>query len=281
MGGGDGGGDRSALNYQIEEQNRKEQLRRAFNRQFGTADESLAPTAEQFTTKRLAGTQPTYTTYAGEHGAEQVPTGGYENLYEDVVDQPGLDKAKEAWRGAGGDPVAAAARAQLAGEEATLEGSTRDYYTEQMRRATERAERLNRFRLADMGQMGSSVQADTEGELALDKAEGGTRLQSEVSRAVQNLRDQREAERAQGISLINQGAGENAIASVGEGLRNAFRRADAAQKTDITSGLFSDVLAQYTPPGLTGTLNPALLNRVRSFRPTEPKSGGRTTPTAF
>lgn len=280
MGGGDGGGGgNSSLDYQISEQKHKEDLRRAFNRQFGTADESLAPKAEQFTTKRLAGTRPTYTTFAGERGAELQPTGGYEDVYEDVVDQPGLDAAKEAWRGAGGDPVAAGARAQLANEEATLEGSSRDYYTEQMRRATERAARMNRFRLADLGQTGSSVQADSEGELRLDAAEGGERMQSEVSRAVQNLRDQREAERAQGNALISQGAGENAIASVGEGLRNAFRRAESAQKTDITSGLFSDAFAQYTPPGLSLGLNPATLNRLKTFRPTTPKSGGNITST--
>lgn len=254
MGGDSGGGGEGAiLQSQKAEEARKNALRSKLNSFYGIDAPYTAPDTNKFTT--------------------------YDENGMPYLDSEAYEKADAAARL--GDPVAASAREQLEKEEADLEKSNRDYYTEDLEHSFKKAGRQNRFALADRGLLGGSAQIDSEGELDRDNVRGAGRIEDEVRNAVAALSSGREQERLNATQLINSGAGESVISGAQAGLARAFQNAAAQRKADITSDLFSTA-ADNVAIGQNVALNQAQLNAyrnaMRSFY-NAPESRGSITPT--
>src|SRR5579885_2555908 len=140
MGGDGGGSDTSVLDAQKAEDARKAGLRQKLNEMFGIdAPKGPAPTPDQFRA-------PATTALDGE-STVSVPG---------AVDDAAYKAALDSYNASGTDPVAQAARDQMAKEEQDLADSTRSYYTEDLGHTYAGAKRRNTFALADRGLLGGS-----------------------------------------------------------------------------------------------------------------------------
>jgi len=173
---------------------------------------------------------------------------------------------------------AAAAREQLASEEREISGANRDYYSDQLKRASEAAARRNRFALADRGLLRGSVDIDTGREHRRATTEGAVRVEDEVRAALAALRSQRETERANSVQLIQSGVGEDAVLSAAAGRDRALENVRSRQKADITSDLFSvgadNALLARDPNALAVD---RYRQRLSTYYPTSTRTSGRQT----
>lgn len=181
-----------------------------------------------------------------------------------------------------GDTVAAAARQQMSGEGTRLSDATRAYYTDQLGRAYEKAERGTRFKLARQGLLGSSEDSFQNSELRSDRDLGGTRIDEAVRRAVNDLTTQREGERLNAIQLVNSGAGDSAVSAAQAGLKNTLDAANSAQRADIFNDLFAGG-ANAIATGNAANNEAAFLaryqNGLTSFFPATKTTSGKVYPT--
>lgn len=238
--GGDPGVDTSVLDHQRGEEERKSALRSKLSSLYGIDSPVALPDKEKF---RTGGTGAPILTYDASGRDYQIDPNepmygtkpGGSPIYDEDAYGAAVAKAQEA-----GDPVAKAARSQMAEEEDKLAKGSRDYYEEDLAHTFGKAERANRFALADRGLLGGSAQIDTERELDRDNALGATRLEDEVRAAVAGLRSGREQERLNATSLINSGAGEEAVAGAKSGLSRAFDNASSLRKANIAGDLFQN-----------------------------------------
>lgn len=182
--------------------------------------------------------------------------------------------------GIGDDAGAQAAQAQLEGEATKLGDATRAYYTDQLGRDYEKAERNNRFKLARTGQMGGSEQVFQQGELASDRDLGATRVDEAVRRAIASLKTSREQERLSSINLVNSGAGDSAVTAAQTGLRNSLDNVSNQSKAELFSDLFSvgaDSLARSNAADQQAALAARYRDRLGAFFPPTSTSSGRVT----
>lgn len=210
--------------------------------------------------------------FAERQQAEEARKGGLRKRINSLY---GLDD--------GEDPATAeAARKQLTAEEEKLAGSTRGFYAEDLKHTYDRAKRSNTFALADRGLLGGSAQLDTEGELNRDNTLGATRLEDEVRSAVAALKGQREGERLNATSLVNAGAGEDAIAGAQAGLSRALENASATRKASIAGDLFT-AGADSVAAGQNAAVGPLALqqyrNSLKTFFGNNGGGSGRVTAT--
>lgn len=244
MGGGGEGGDGGVGERLQSEEARKRGLRNRISQLYGyDADKGPAPTREKFTSKKMVTPSTEGLTLQSDEGGQNwvdaqgriVDLGA--PVERDVFDEEGYNKALGDYNAA--DDVAAAARGELQSEEDKLAGSTRDFYGEDLKHTYDRAKRNNTFALADRGLLGGTAQVDTERELNRDNTLGATRLEDEVRAAVASLKGQREGERLNALSLVNSGAGEEAVSGAKAGLSRAIQNASATRKASIASDLFT------------------------------------------
>lgn len=179
------------------------------------------------------------------------------------------------------DQTAADARTAMDAENTQLGGATRSYYTDQLKRQYDIAERNQRFQLARQGLLGGSPESDTQAEISSARDLGATRVDDAVTQAITGLKTQREQERLNAINLVNAGGGESAVSAAQAGLRNAFASRASASKADLFGDLFA-TSAQGIADARTNQANLAFLNNLRnspglsSFF-AQPASGGRVT----
>lgn len=172
------------------------------------------------------------------------------------------------------DTVSKDAQAQLDTEEKTLSDANRGFYSEDLQHTYDRAKRKNTFALADRGLLGGKAQIDTEAELNRDNTMGATRIEDEVRAAVAALKGQREGERLNAMSLVNSGAGEDAIAGAQAGLTRALDNASATRKASIAGDLFATGANSVAPSSNTDVLAmQRYQNQLKTFFGT---SGGNT-----
>lgn len=161
------------------------------------------------------------------------------------------DQASAAWSSASGhlpgvlgtrqvdDPVAGEASTQMGKEQQDIAGATRGYYTDDLSRGYQKAERSTRFRLARQGLLGGSADADLQAEVTSDRDLGATRIDDAVRRSVSGLKTQREQERLNAVNLINSGSGDAAVTAAQKGLENSLENARSADKANLFGDLFS------------------------------------------
>lgn len=177
-----------------------------------------------------------------------------------------------------GDSTAAA---QLKAEDDQVSQATSDYYGDQLSRTAAAAERNNRFNLARSGQMGGSVDVDSNTELQTDKNLGATRIDQAARGAAASLQAQRENERLQSIGLVNAGAGDQAVQSASAGLRDSLANAQNQQRSDLTGDLFTGFNDNYALSNANAANSAALARYQQSlgaFFPTK-STGGQVTAT--
>lgn len=175
------------------------------------------------------------------------------------------------------------ARVQLEGENTKLADATRSYYTDQLGKTFEKAERGTRFKLARQGLLGSSEDVAQQGQVTSDRDLGATRIDEAVRRAVAQLTGQREQERLSAVNLVNSGAGDSAVSAAQAGIRNSLANATNAQKQDIFSDLFAnsaDALASRNAADREAALLGRYRDRLTSFFPSSSTTSGRVTPSA-
>lgn len=242
-----GGGDGGSGSNQAEEEARKAALRRQIDSFYGYSD--AGPT-------------------------QAVPEGMLGKIVSKIqADNPQPPDATDA--------TAAEARTAMEAENTKLGGATRSYYTDQLKRQYDIAERNQRFQLARQGLLGGSPESDTQAEISSARDLGATRVDDAVTQAVTGLKTQREQERLNAINLVNAGGGESAVSAAQAGLRNAFASRASAQKADLFGDLFA-TSAQGIADARTNQANLAFLNNLRnspglsSFF-AQPASGGRVT----
>lgn len=181
------------------------------------------------------------------------------------------------------DPEDVAARSQLESEKTKLGDATRAYYTDQLGRDYQKAERSTRFKLARQGLAGGSEDIFQQGEVNSDRDLGATRVDEAVRRAIGDLETQREQERLSATNLVNSGAGDSAVSAAQAGLRNSLNNVSNQQKTDLFSDLFSGAADAGVASNMSAQ-QAALLGRYRdrlsTFFPTSGTSSGRVTPTS-
>lgn len=129
----------------------------------------------------------------------------------------------------------------IAAEEADLTGALSSYYGDELKRNYERTERENRFNAADRGQIGGSVYAESLAELEEGNRRGGMEIGDAVQRAVNNMRQNRDALKTQGYSMIEAGIGEDAVNSAASQMRGQLDNAKSAGKEQLFTDIFSDV----------------------------------------
>ncbi|TAK84366.1 MAG: hypothetical protein EPO20_14865 [Betaproteobacteria bacterium] len=182
--------------------------------------------------------------------------------------------------GMGDDPEAQAAKARMTGEEAELAKANRGFYTDELGRQYQTAERGLRFKLARSGQLGGSEDVNQFSELRGNRDLGATRIDQAVAAAVNSLIGQREQERLNAINLVNAGSGEDAVTSANRGLQNALRGAQSQQRADLFSDLFrttaDTVNAAQSPEA---ALLARYKNQLSTYFP-QRQTAGRVTPTA-
>jgi hypothetical protein len=247
------GGDGGAGARQEEEEQRKSELRRRIDRLYGIDyAEPLMP---------------------------QAGGGGpIAKMLYSMADQ--VNPQVEA-RNAAAMSEAAAARAAMEAENTKLADATRGYYTDELGRNFEKAERGTRFKLARQGLLGGSEDVFQQGDVRQERDLGATRVDEAVRRAVANLTSQREQERLNAINLVNAGAGDSAVSAAQAGLRNSFENVSNEQKANLFSDLFANSADAMTANNLA--TNQALLaaryrDRLGAFFPARSTSSGRNTP---
>lgn len=177
-----------------------------------------------------------------------------------------------------GDPNASA---QMQADQKQVSDATSGYYGDQLSRSVAAAERNNRFNLARSGLSGGSQDANSNAEIQTDQALGATRIDQAARAAAASLASERENERLNADALVNAGAGTQAIQSAQQGLKNSLDNANAAQRTDLTSGLFSGFADNFAMNNVNSA-NAALLARQQqlgAFFPTK-SAGGTVTPSS-
>jgi hypothetical protein len=178
---------------------------------------------------------------------------------------------------------AKAAAEMMEGQGTDLSNATRGYYTEQLGKQYEEAERKTRFRLARQGLLGGSEDVFQQGELKSNRDLGATRVDDAVQRAVSAFKAQREQERLNAVNLVNSGAGDSAVTAAQTGLRNSLDNAKSAEKQNLFTDLFSNGANAVTVSNMADQ-QAALLGRYRdrvsSFFPATGSSSGRITPSA-
>jgi hypothetical protein len=170
-------------------------------------------------------------------------------------------------------------REQAARGRATkLAEATRSYYTDQLGRDYDKAERNNRFKLARSGQMGGSEQVFQQGELTSDRDLGATRVDEAVRRAVAQLKTSREQERLSAINLVNSGAGDSAVSAAQTGLRNSYANAESSEKRALFDDLFAGAAnsGAFTGQPQGGVLA-AYQSRLSPFFQQKTTTSGRLT----
>lgn len=274
-----GGGDGGAGARQEQEEARKTELRGRIDRLYGIEPKQRRGSAsgEPYTT--------TWTQMGDRWRGVRSDTG---EVVETVT--PGEHYSQAAFRPGGwrfvGDAggVAAAGRAQMEEESTGLAKATRGYYTDQLGKNYQDAERDTRFKLARQGLMGGSEDVFQQGEVKSDRDLGATRVDEAVRRAISNLTSQREQERLNAVNLVNAGAGESAVSAAQAGLHNSFENVASAQKADLFTDLFSGAADTATASNLAEA-QAAMLGRYRdrlsTFFPNRGNtSSGRVTPSA-
>lgn len=273
MGGdGGGGGDDGFAARQVAEEARKAGLRAKINQLYGIGDAGATSVdRSKFVIPAKAG-EMVLDPQNGEGGGYREHGGAPEGF-----DQPGYDAALAAARNSGNQVAA-----QMTGEEKRLADATRSFYAEDLKDNYDKAKRRNTFALADRGLLGGSAQVDTETDLKRGNTMGATRIQDEVAAAVNNLKNQREAERLNAVQLVNAGAGEDAVAGAQAGLSRAFENAAAQRKTSIAGDLFAggaDAVAGANSASLGPLAYQQYMQSLRRFSNPVSNVGGRTTPT--
>lgn len=178
------------------------------------------------------------------------------------------------------DPEVVAAKNQMQADDASVSDATRSYYSDQLSRSVAAAERNNRFNLARQGLSGGSQDIDSNKEIATDQALGATRIDTAARSASASLDAQRENERLGAQSLVNAGAGQQAVESAQRGLQSSLNTANNQQRTDLSSDLFTGFADNYAMNN-ANSANAALLaryqNSLGAFFPTK-STGGSVTP---
>jgi len=252
-----GGGDGGAGARQEEEERRKTALRARIDNLYGI------PTSgrHQITEQRNVDTGMT-----GEQG---------EPLYEM---RPLMREVPF------GDTAAAEEAKRAMEEEGTkLSGATRDYYTDQLGKNYQQAERGTRFKLARQGLLGGSEDVFQQGDVRQDRDLGATRVDEAVRRAIANLTSQREQERLNAVNLVNAGAGDSAVSAAQAGLRNSFENVASQQKANLFTDLFSNSADVVTADNLANNeaqLAARFRERLGAFFPSRSTTSGRVTPSA-
>lgn len=262
---GGGGSDNSFSERQDAEEARKTALRSKINRMYGYDAVDAAPTKKKF--------QTTPDVISSDDAGNVRQTPG-------MVDDDAFARAVEDYNKSGAE--AQVARDAMAKEEAELSAANRAFYSEDLKHSYDRAERNNRFALADRGLLGGSAQVDTEAELNRDNTLGATRLEDEVRNSISSLRGQREGERLNAMNLVNSGAGSDAVAGAQAGLSRALQNAAATRKASITSDLFAggaDSVAAGNDAGTNALALQRYQNQLKTFFGTSGGNTGRVTAT--
>jgi len=251
---GDGGGGLGS-NFEAEEA-RKGALRKRIDRMYGIdADRGPAPERKTFTTQR-AGEPPEGWHLVGGEGSENMWTGPSGRVSYgpppastvDVVDEDAYNKAVADFNAL--DKETVDARTAMEGENTKLANATRSYYTDQLGREYNKAERETRFKLARQGLMGGSEDIYQQGDVRSDRDLGATRVDEAVRRAVGQMKTQREQERLNAVQLVNSGAGDSAVSAAQAGLKNTFENANAAQKVSLFDDLFTNAADAFSANNL-------------------------------
>ncbi len=272
MSSGGGGGDGGAGRRQEEEERRKSELRGRIDRLYGVYSPSKSgyqiswePIGDRWRGVRSDTGEVLETVTPGEH-------------YSTAAFRQGGTRRTANFGG-----EANTARAQMEKENTQLANATRSYYTDELGKTYQEAERNTRFKLARQGLLGGSEDVNQQGEVRADRDLGATRVDESVRRAVSNLVSQREQERLNAINLVNAGAGDSAVSAAQAGLRNSFENVASQQKADIFSDLFTNTADSVTAGNLA-EMNAALLGRYRdrlsTFFPQRSSASGRVTPSA-
>jgi hypothetical protein len=175
------------------------------------------------------------------------------------------------------------AQQRFASEETQLSDALRGFYSDDLKRGYEEAERGLRFGAANTGNVGGSAYADQVAKLNEKNQIGGTRIEEAVRRAINNLRGGREDTRMRSINLVNSGTGTDAVASAATGLRQALSASNAANREDIVSGLFDNlafVKSGYDAQQRNAAQND-LYRKARSFFSTQPSNNGAIVDTEY
>lgn len=171
------------------------------------------------------------------------------------------------------------AKARFKTEEDDLAGALRGYYSDDLKRTYENAERALRFGASNTSNIGGSAYADSVGRLNEDNAMGGTRIDEAVQRALNSLRASREDSRARSINLVNAGSGSEAVGAAQSGIRQALDNATSANREQLFGDLFGN-LAFTKAAGDASDKNAAALayfNKIKggnAFFPTQATGGG-------
>lgn len=269
------GSEDSALKYTQEEEARKRALRARINRFYGIGEQ--VPVYGAATARTV------------EEPAKWVedPSLGFEGQGGGYW-QPGGTRVETVPGQAIGyqdDPEAAAATAAMDAENTALADATRAYYTDDLGRQYQKAERNTRFKLARQGLLGGSQDVDQNAELRSDRDLGATRIDQAVRSAVNGLVTQREQERQNAISLVNAGSGEDAVQSASRGLASALSTAQAQEKQNLFTDLFAgaaDSMAGINALENQNALLARYKNQLATFFPTSGRSSstGRVTATS-
>ena len=131
--------------------------------------------------------------------------------------------------------------AQFGEEERQLGDSLRGYYTDQLGRKYQDAERRLRFAGADTGNIGGSQYAEGLRRIEEERDMGATTIEDTVRNALAGLRSQREDARTRGLSLVNSGSGEDAVMATSSALRGALDAARSAQRQDLFANSFNEL----------------------------------------
>lgn len=249
---------------QREEEARKDALRRRLNIYFGIAPTSsnvqILPFGEQ-----TPSDGETQEQFEARRAAFQAA--------EDAKLEPFRQEQRDA----------AAAEASFSTEGNRIMDALRAHYADELGRAYEKGERGARFSLARRGQLGGSVDVDTQAELKSDRDMGATRIDEAVRRAMTNLRGEREQQRQSAMSLIDAGAGDEAISAAQSGIRNAIDSARDAGREQLFTDLFSagaDSYARNNDSARMAALGNYYRGRLQTYFPSSGGSGGagRITP---
>lgn len=209
-----------------------------------------------------------------------VPSGG--GLFARLANDATRSNAEQGATAFDADAAAAGeARTAMDTERTQLSDATRQYYTDQLSRSFNQAERNTRFQLARQGLLGGSADVDKNAELQTDEALGSTRIDEAARRAAATLDTQREQERMNAISLVNSGAGESAVASAQAGLRNSLQNVSTASKANLFGDLFSTGANAVTASAQNDAIAAMLARynqQLGSYFPAKSTSSGRITP---
>jgi len=124
-------------------------------------------------------------------------------------------------------------------QESELQNALRGNYGADLGDKFTDASRTLKFNAANTGQIGGSAYADSAAKLSRENSLGGTRIADAVQRAVNGLRAERERTRGNALSLVNSGAGREAVSAAQSGIQSAISQARAQQQERLFDDLFS------------------------------------------